>query len=174
MRQDGRTMVSATDRVDSPARRHRRALRRKLAVAIVVVAALLAGAYAAAFNGVNGEETIHDSGVRGMVVRVPLDQVAGAGAAAPADGEPIAAVIRIENSRGRRIGTVTSDYSGRFKADLPPGDYLLSAMTPVDTALPVSRPFGITVRAHHYTEVRLVLPGTVGPTMGGSPGALPE
>ena len=99
---------------------------------------------------------------------------AGAGAAAPADGEPIAAVIRIENSRGRRIGTVTSDYSGRFKADLPPGDYLLSAMTPVDTALPVSRPFGITVRAHHYTEVRLELPATVGSAMGDSPGALPE
>ena len=166
-------MASATDRVDSPARRHRRAFRRKVAVAVAVVAALLAGAYAAAFNGVNAEERTHDSGVRGTVVRVPLDQAAGPGAVAPVDGEPIAAVIRIENSRGRRIGTVTSDSSGRFKADLPPGDYLLSAMTPVDTALPVSRPFGITERAHHNTEVRLVLPATAGAEMGSSQGALP-
>lgn len=168
------TKVSATDRVETPARKRRRALQRKVAIAVVVVAALLAGAYAAAFNGVNADSTAHDSGVRGTVVRVPLDQLAGPGAAAPADGEPTAAVIRIENSHGRRIGTVTSDYAGHFKADLPPGDYLLTAMTPVDTALPVSRPFGVTVRAHHYTEVRLVLPATVGPQMGGSPGALPD
>jgi hypothetical protein len=167
-------MDGTSDRVDPPARRRRRSLHRKLGLGAVVVAVLLAIAYAAAFHGVKGESATHDSGVRGTVVRVPLDRANGSGAPAAADGEPAAAVVMIENSHGRRLSTVTSDYSGRFTADLPPGEYLISAMTPVDTALPVSQPFGIVVRAHHYTEVRLVLPATVGPEMGGSPGALPE
>jgi hypothetical protein len=173
VRQDEHIVARVAEKMDSPAHRRRRSFRRRIAAAAVVVVALLAAAYAAAFNGMDTGGETHDSGIRGTVVRVPLFQAAGPGAAAPVDGEPTAAVIRIENAQGRRIATVTSDDSGRFTADLPPGDYLVSAMSPVETALPVSLPFGISVRDHHYTEVRLVLPAATGASTTGSPQASP-
>jgi hypothetical protein len=173
-------------------RRRRRARWRAAAVAGVVLA-LLVLAYVAADHGLGGGGGRNGSfatGVRGTVWREPLAP-AGAGgspmaaapnssaampdpsAAADSPGTPIAALVQIRDTYGNALGAVTSDDDGAFEAELPPGTYVLIAVSPIDTALPVSEPVTVVVREGEVTTARLTLPAASGPALAISPEPLP-
>jgi len=164
-------MMNGVERRVAELRRERR-LRwaRGLVVAAVVLAGLTAGAYAAALYGVDRQEVGPRSGVRGTVVRVPLESIRSGDVSA---GEPVAALVRIADPDGDPYGRTTSDGSGRFQADLLPGRYLLSAMSPVDTALPVSESLEVTVHPGEYTTIWLTLPAAPGSKLVRSPEPMP-
>lgn len=166
-------------------RRRRRAVWRAAAAAGVVIA-LLVLAYVAADHGLGGGDRggSFATGVRGTVWREPLAPPGAGGspvtaaidpsaAAAIAAGTPIAALVQIRDSDGNALGAVTSDNDGAFEAELPPGTYVLIAVSPIDTALPVSEPVTVVVREGRVTTARLTLPASRGPALAVSPEPLP-
>jgi hypothetical protein len=166
-------------------RRRRRAWWRGGAVTGVVVV-LLVFAYVAADHGLGGggRGGQFATGVRGTVWREPLATVGAGESPAPAapdpsvvaadsSGTPIAALVQISDSDGNALGAVTSDGDGAFEAELPPGTYVLVAVSPIDTALPVSEPVTVVVREGEVATAHLTLPAASGPALAVSPEPLP-
>jgi hypothetical protein len=146
-------------------RRRRRAWRRAAGAAAAIVLLVIV-AYAAADHGVGGaQQAPFETGVRGTVMKEPL---AAVGQRPKPAGSPILALIQIRDTRGNAKGAMTSDADGEFGAELPPGTYILIAVSPIDTAMPVSRPVRVVVREGEITWAHLTLPSFGGPDLAAS------
>ncbi len=66
-----------------------------------------------------------DSGVKGLVLAGPSCP-AGSGSPCPSE-KPVRMDVAATNAGGRVVATVASGEDGRFKIDLPPGEYVLRA-----------------------------------------------
>jgi hypothetical protein len=91
------------------------------------------------------------SGIAGQVVLTPTCP-----GASPCPAKPVAAVVTMEWPDGERIDSVDTDSRGRFRAELPPGDYLVSARVPTEPDL-VPRSTRVSVEQGRVTRVRVVI-----------------
>lgn len=92
------------------------------------------------------------SGIAGEVILRPVSPVEGPGMPTH---RPCEAGIRIMDENGRTVAECRSGPDGRFRADLPPGAYVLHAEP--DVAGPRAPPQTVTVEKKRFTAVRIVV-----------------
>ena len=94
------------------------------------------------------------SGIEGVALRSPARP--GPQRSDQPNEAPIEATFHVLDSSGEEIATFETDAEGRFKVNLPPGDYTI---VPGDNA-PVIRPSRqgkpVSVGAEAFTQLRLV------------------
>jgi hypothetical protein len=95
------------------------------------------------------------SGIRGRVVAAPSCPVETAGSPCPHKG--VQTQVNIESTDGERLFSVPTEPDGSFRAQVPPGDYLLSARPPPGDPTLVPRPSSVRVEPEVYAQVTLIL-----------------
>ncbi len=90
------------------------------------------------------------SGIAGLVLIGPMCPVVTEDN--PCPDRPFAATLVIQNAWGQEVCTAWSGEDGRFRAGLPPGDYLLLPVAGA-AGLPYASPLPVTVAPDLYTEV---------------------
>ncbi len=118
---------------------------RRIAALLVVLVALGACARRPAAPS--------DSGVEGVVLLGPTCPVEQLGS--PCPDRPMAAEIKVTQN-GEVVTSVRSGPGGRFKVALAPGDYVLVPVGPNPNGLPFARPAPVIVRAHAFTDVKVM------------------
>lgn len=109
----------------------------------------------AACPGGGGQDDEPDSGIEGLVLIGPACPVEEAGS--PCPDRPVAAEITITRIMGAVVKKVTSSEDGRFRVDLEPGRYFLSAR-PTDGSTPGGETPGVVeVVDGGYTEVEITI-----------------
>lgn len=112
--------------------------------------------------GTNASGSGHDSGVTGAVVAgpgCPVDQQPAGGQPdqrhAACEDKPVQADIRVLEVRsGQIVTTVRSSASGRFRIELPAGQYELQALRPADRS--ASGPARlVVVQPHAFSQATL-------------------
>jgi hypothetical protein len=93
-----------------------------------------------------------DQGVRGVVLLGPQCPVVTE--TSPCPDEPLPGVtVRVLRDGEPLDETATSDESGRFELQLPPGDYTLEAIVPEGGPGMFARPVDVTVPAGGFVDV---------------------
>jgi hypothetical protein len=104
----------------------------------------------------NRLESAPDSGVTGMVVAGPQCPVETEDS--PCPDAPTEAIVRVfEPGETDPFAEVPTDAGGRFRIELDPGDYVLEAAPKASGGIQFGKPQDVTVRAHEFTEVTLLL-----------------
>lgn len=93
-----------------------------------------------------------DQGVRGVVLLGPSCPVETD--ASPCPDEPLPGVtVRVLKDGEPLVETATSDESGRFELQLPPGDYTLEAIVPEGGPGMFAKPVEVSVSAGGFVDV---------------------
>jgi hypothetical protein len=92
-----------------------------------------------------------DSGITGTVIYGPTCPVEREGA--PPCETPYATVLTVSKD-GKAVASIRSGNDGRFRVSLPPGVYTLTAKP---TGIGGMQPTDVTVRAHAFTEVQVMV-----------------
>jgi len=124
----------------------------RVAIAGVVLAGPLAGPLAGCGAAGPGPGTATDSGISGVTVAGPQCPVQTSGR--PCPPQPVSARILVQGASGASVTTFTSDRSGQFRVRLPAGSYTLLTGDAPGAQL---RPVQVSVAAHQFTQLRLVL-----------------
>jgi len=100
------------------------------------------------------------SGVEGRVLTGPSCPVEGAPECRSRDGKPVRTTVDVKTAEGkfakpRKVTSVATDAEGRFRVDLPAGDYLLEPRSPGPSLTPT--PTNAHVEAGLVTGVKLRL-----------------
>jgi hypothetical protein len=93
------------------------------------------------------------SGVAGRVLEGPTCPVERPGDPACAP-RPVAAIVDVTTTLGRRLRSVPTDRSGRFRIALAPGVYVLTPSAGT-RPFPIGKPSRVRVVAHRVTQVVL-------------------
>lgn len=95
------------------------------------------------------------SGIEGQVVAGPTCPVMTE--SSPCPPKPIQTVVAIESEDGERLLDVRTDVQGRFRAQLDPGSYLVSAVPPPTDLSLVPKPSRVEVEPNTYAQVTVIL-----------------
>ena len=106
--------------------------------------------------GIPVETPTPSSGIQGTVLlgpTCPVESTPGANDPVPCL-TPYSANLAIIDSEGVRVATVTSAADGTFRLDLPPGEYVVTPSTGVDT-YPIAQPVSVVVTTGQYASVEI-------------------
>ncbi len=87
--------------------------------------------------------------MEGVTVAGPSCPIVGPGSSCP--DRPVAAELVVRDASGKEVLRFKSGADGRFRVDLPPGQYTLGSPEPL--ALPFTRPQTVTVIGGQYINV---------------------
>jgi hypothetical protein len=122
----------------------------------LVMALLLAAVVGCSEIGIPIDSPTPPSGIRGTVLLGPTCPVGGE----PGDDNPVpcvtayAAMLVVLDSESVAVAHVTSGADGRFSVNLPPGDYVVTPSTGVDS-YPIAQPVSVIVSPGTYAEVEI-------------------
>jgi hypothetical protein len=115
-----------------------------------LIIALLAGTVACGGSSSSSK----DSGIEGTVKVGPQCPVEIVGSPCPDAPAAVPLVIH-RRGEGAAVTTIRSAMDGTFRVALAPGDYTIEPASP--SAFPRGGPVDVTVRAHAYTHVDVLL-----------------
>jgi hypothetical protein len=78
-------------------------------------------------------------------------------AGSPCPHKGVQTRVTIESADGERLVTVSTEPDGSFSAQVPPGDYVLSARPPAGDPTLIPRPSSVKVEPEGYAKVTLIL-----------------
>ena len=122
----------------------------------LVLVALLAAVVGCSEIGIPIETPVPPSGIRGTVLLGPtcaVESSPGANDPVPCL-TPYSANLAILDSEGVRVAAITSGTDGTFRLDLPPGEYVVTPATGVDT-YPIAQPVSVVVSSGQYASVEI-------------------
>jgi hypothetical protein len=133
-------------------KRNRLAFSRRItALAFVLTAVLSVGGCGP--DGATGSSgPAADSGISGLTVAGPQCPVQIAGQ--PCPPKPVSARVVVEDAAGHQVTAFTSDPQGRFRVQLPAGEYVL--VSSGDPGSLLLKPVQVTVLAGRYADVQLM------------------
>lgn len=94
-----------------------------------------------------------ESGIEGQVTIGPMCPVMREGQECP--DQPYQATLIILDSRGQEIARLETDAEGKFRINLPPGDYVIHPDIPPDRPIPTAADVPVTVLAGQFTQVKV-------------------
>jgi hypothetical protein len=71
----------------------------------------------------------------------------------PCPDEPYETMLIIQDANGNDLQEIQTDAEGKFRAALPPGDYILHPLTPDDMPLPYAGDVAFTVFENQFTQL---------------------
>ena len=92
-----------------------------------------------------------DTGLEGQALLSPMCPVVREGVDCP--DQPYQAHFVVLRPDGREVTRFDTDEQGRFKVNLPPGDYVLHPENPNGAMLPYAADVTFTVTAHEFTNI---------------------
>jgi hypothetical protein len=121
----------------------------KRALVLGVVAVLLVGC-----GDRGNERSSAPSGIEGIVLLGPLCPVERADS--PCPDKPIASEISVTAASGQGFADGRSGADGRYRIDLPPGVYTVTARG-IGQSLQVGKAVSVTVRSSEFTHLDLMV-----------------
>jgi hypothetical protein len=126
-------------------------MRRTMVFAACAAVVLIV---AAACDDDDESPVVEDSGIAGQVLAGPQCPVVMEGS--PCPDLPLEATLRVDEVGGGSSETVESDSDGRFKLELPPGEYSVVALPVGDGPFPAPPAEQmVTVREGTFSELTI-------------------
>lgn len=91
------------------------------------------------------------TGIEGMVTLGPT--CAGPDRVQPCSDSPYAGQVSVRDQAGQQVATISTGADGRFRLDLPPGQYTLVPISPRPGLPPFGREQTVTVISGSYSQV---------------------
>jgi hypothetical protein len=94
-----------------------------------------------------------ESGIEGQATIGPMCPVMKEGQECP--DQPYQTWLIILDSQGQQVARIETDSEGKFRLNLPPGEYLIHPEIPADRPLPTAADVPVTVLAGQFTAVKI-------------------
>ncbi len=94
-----------------------------------------------------------ESGIEGQATIGPMCPVMREGQECP--DQPYQTPLIILDNQGHQIARIETDAEGKFRLNLPPGDYIIHPEIPADRPIPTAADVQVTVLPGQFTQVKI-------------------